>query len=259
MSIAALEDRSPANHDLSMFADLAKAASHSEEEHTQRKGDLESGIGDTWIALLLPLLSSLHSLRLACSKKSLYINRTLQRAIFGKKPFDAQPAFPFLQEASLSHLNENSDVKSHYLPSHILPFFKFPSMRATSADSVIECQPTEDETDGTTTADPLKGFSSINEIKLTSSNGRKGMESLITLCFFLRSFKYQQSGSHASAEGHQPSAFYQSLTSSKNTLETLWLDYHGQHHTFTAAGLNESHDEWFGSLTDFKTLKDIRI
>lgn len=248
----------PADHDMSIFADWAKAVSHSDEEHQQWKDDLTKGTGDAWVALLLPLLSNLHQLRLAFPKNNVYLNRSLQRAMNGEKPFDTQPAFRFLQEASLNHLDEGEDEKSSYLPSQILPFFRFPSMRTISADSVIE-HPRAEETDGKATADPLLGSSSIDEIKLNSSNGRQGMESLITSCSSLKSFKYQHSDSHALAEGYQPSAFYQALAGSKNTLETLWLDSYGQHHTFTSAGLNESHDEWFGSLVEFTVLKDIRI
>lgn len=258
-STTASEDRDPAKHDMPMFADWARVVSHSEDEHMQWKDDLEAGVGDAWVALLLPLLSNLHHLRLAYHKNNVYLNRTLQRAMYGEKPFDTQPAFCCLREASLNHLDEGNDAKSNYLPSQILPFFRFPSMRVISADSVIEYPPTEEEANGETNAEPLMGSSSIDEIKLNSSNGRQGMESLITSCASLRSFKYQHSDSHASAEGYRPSAFYQSLANSKNTLETLWLDYYGQHHTFTAAGLNESHDEWFGPLADFSVLKDIRI
>lgn len=257
--VAASDGGNPASPDMSLFADWAKAVSHSDEEHRQWTDDLEIGAGDAWVALLLPLLSNLHQLRLAYPKKELYLSRTLRRAMNGEKPFDRQPAFRLLREASLNHLDEGDDEKSNYLPSQILPFFRFPSMRSISADSVIEHQSVDVETNGKLTSQPLMGSSSIDEISLSSSNGRQGMESLITSCSSLKSFKYQHTDSHALAEGYQPSAFYQSLAGSKNSLERLWLDSHGQHHTFTAAGLNESHDEWFGSLVDFTALKDIRI
>lgn len=256
-SIAASDSSDPANYDMAPFADLAKAESHSGEEHSQWEEDLKNCAGDAWIALLLPLLDNLQRLHLAYPKRSGYLDRTLRRAVNGEKPFG--PAFRHLAEVSLSHMDDDDDSgKSNYLPSQILPFFRFPSMRAFSADSVIEHHPAQDEDEKKIT-EPLEGSSSIDEIKLSASNGRQGMESLITSCSSLRSFKYQHSDSHALAEGYQPSAFYQSLAGSKNSLETLWLDYYGQHHTFTSAGLNESHDEWFGSLVDFTVLKDIRI
>ncbi|KAH1509868.1 hypothetical protein KXX06_006979 [Aspergillus fumigatus] len=57
----------------------------------------------------------------------------------------------------------------------------------------------------------------------------------------------------------QPAAFYRSLSASKHTLHTLWLDSCGVHLPFTMTGANETHEEWFGSLADFKSLKDVRI
>ncbi|RJE27580.1 hypothetical protein PHISCL_00005 [Aspergillus sclerotialis] len=252
------DDRNPGNYDMAMFADLAKVFSHSEGEYQQWKHDLKNGAGDAWIALLLPLLSNLEHLHLVYPKRSGYLDETLRRAMNGDKPFNAQPAFRRLAEVSLNHMDEGDDSgPGNYLPSQILPFFRFPSMRVFSADSVIEHHPQTD--DRKAVSEPLNGSSSIDEIRLSSSNGRQGMGSLVTSCSSLRSFKYQHSDSHALAEGYQPSAFYQSLAGSKNSLETLWLDYYGQHHTFTASGLNESHDEWFGSLVDFTALKDIRI
>lgn len=258
-SIAASDDTNPANYDMAMFTELAKAVSHSEEEHQHWEADLKNCAGDAWIALLLPLLENLRSLHLAYPRRSGYLDRTLRRAVYGEKPFGKHSAFRHLAEVSLSHMDEGDGCgKGNYLPSQILPFFQFPSMRVFGADSVIEHHPAHDE-DEKKIAEPLDGSSSIAEINLSASNGRQGMESLIASCSCLRSFKYQHSDSHALAEGYQPSAFYQSLAGSRNSLETLWLDSYGEHHTFTSSGLNESHDEWFGSLVDFTVLKDIRI
>ncbi|KAE8146780.1 hypothetical protein BDV25DRAFT_161747 [Aspergillus avenaceus] len=175
----------------------------------------------------------------------------------GEKPFDAQPAFRHLQEVSLAHQDMTEDTKGSYLPSQILPFFQLPSMRMLIADSVIESGSSQDEPQAIDI--PAIGPSPISEITLNSSNGSRGMESLISSCSSLKSFKYQHSDSHLLAEGFRPSAFYRSLAGSKNSLQTLWLDNYGTHLPFTIAGVNETHDEWFGSLADFTALKDIRI
>ena len=241
--------------DMTVFTECAKGLSQSEEEHSEWIAALEKRAQDAWAALLLPLLPNLQQLRLMYPKENVYLDRTLQRAVKGEKPFDTQPAFRLLQQVTLNHLAAEGD-KGNYRPSQVLPFFKFPSMRAISADAVLE-QGSQLENEETT-AEPVTR-SAIDEIRLSSSNGRQGMDTLISSCAPLKSFKYQHSDSHALAEGYQPSAFYQSLAPSKNTLETLWLDYCGDHYTFTAAGLNESHDEPFGSLGDFTALKDIRI
>jgi hypothetical protein len=183
----------------------------------------------------------------------------MQRAVHGETPFQ-KPAFRGLRKVSMSHLPGDGDAKGSFTPSQLLTFFRFSSMRLLSAESVVEQTSTQSEDQESTTEDcPSTEYSSISEIHLTSSNGSKGMQNLISSCSSLKSFKYQHCDNHLFAEGYQPSAFYRTLEGSKNSLETLWLDTHGSHLPFTITGANESHDEWFGSLADFTTLKDIRI
>ncbi|GLA00153.1 hypothetical protein AnigIFM60653_007221 [Aspergillus niger] len=249
------------DEDLAPFAQLAHALSQTAEEHTKWEQDLRDNVEEAWIALLLPLASNLRHLQLVYPKQNVYLDRMMQRAVRGEKPFDDQPAFRVLRDVSLSHLADEEDSRGSYLPSQVLPFFQLPSMRAFSADSVVEStRPRDDEPEPTGPAEePTAGSSSIAEITLNTSSGSQGMQSLIASCSSLQSFKYQHSDSHLLAEGFQPSAFFESLASSKSSLHTLWLDNCGTHLPFTIAGANETHDEWFGPLTEFTALKDIRI
>lgn len=239
----------------SLFTDWTRTISQSDEEHAQWEQDLQHGVSEAWIALLLPLASNLRQLHLIYPKHNTYLDRTLHRAVNGQ-----HPAFRSLQEVSLNHLEGDADnAKGNYLPSQILPFFRLPLMRTLSADTVMESDSAQ-EAWGSPPSTPLTDSpSSISEITLSASNGAKGMESLIASCLSLKTFKYQHSDSHLHAEGYQPSAFYRSLAGSKNTLETLWLDTCGHHLPFTIAGANQTHDEWFGSLADFTALKDMRV
>ncbi|PYH94912.1 hypothetical protein BO71DRAFT_218767 [Aspergillus ellipticus CBS 707.79] len=245
---------------LAPFTQWAHHLSHTNEEHTKWEQDLLHGMGEAWIALLLPLASNLRHLQLVYPKQNQYLNRMMQRAVRGETPFDDLPAFRVLRDVSLSHLPDE-DSQGSYLPSQVLPFFQLPSMRAFSADSVIEStRSQEDEPEPTQSVEtPAAGTSPISEITLHASNGSQGMQNLIASCSSLKSFKYQHSDSHLLAEGYRPSAFYQSLTGSKESLQTLWLDSYGTHLPFTIAGANETHDEWFGPLTEFTALKDLRI
>ncbi|OJJ84489.1 uncharacterized protein ASPGLDRAFT_73976 [Aspergillus glaucus CBS 516.65] len=244
-----------ANEERPLLTDWTRDISQSDEEHAQWEQDLQYGVSDAWIALLLPLVSNLRQLRLIYPRHNTYLDRTLYRAVNGECP-----AFRSLQEVSLSHLEDDADdTKGNYLPSQILPFFQLPLMHTLSADMVLESDSAQ-EARGSPPSNPLTDSpSSISEITLNASNGSKGMQSLIASCSSLKSFKYQHSDSHLHAEGYQPSAFYHSLAGKRNTLETLWLDNCGQHLPFTIAGANETHDEWFGSLTEFTALKDMRI
>lgn len=242
------------SEDRRSLSDLIQGVSLSDQEHIQWMQDLQDGVSEAWIALVLPLAINLRQLRLIYPKHNTYLDRTLQRAVNGEFA-----ALRSLQEVSLSHLEDDTDdTKGNYLPSQILPFFHLPQMRAVEADTVMESSSAQ-ETHGNAPIEPLPGASCISEINLISSNGTHGMESLIAPCSSLRTFKYQHSDSHLHSEGYRPSAFYSSLSGSKDTLETLWLDSCGNHLPFTIAGANETHDEWFGSLADFSALKHMRI
>ncbi|RAL04683.1 uncharacterized protein BO80DRAFT_206196 [Aspergillus ibericus CBS 121593] len=245
----------PSNEDLVPFIQWAHTLSHTAEEHMKWEQDLRDDVEEAWIALLLPLASNLRHLQLVYPRQNLYLDRMVQRAVKGEKPFDDQPAFRVLRDVSLSHLADE-DSRGSYQPSQVLPFFQLPSMRAFSADSVVEStRPQEPES-----AQPVEaGSSLIFEITLSASSGSQGMQSLVASCSSLKSFKYQHSDEHLLAEGFRPSAFFESLAKSKDSLETLWLDSYGTHLPFTVAGANETHDEWFGPLTEFTSLKNIRI
>ncbi|KAJ5825165.1 hypothetical protein N7474_002303 [Penicillium riverlandense] len=255
------------------LTDWLTAISHSEDDRLQWKKDLQSGFGDPWIALVLPLLGQLERLRLAYASNNPYLDRLMQRAVNPETPFDGHQILGRLREVSLRHREDldrpkhqdGADLEDRSSPSSsslILPFFQLPSVQTLRAESVID--PSSDtsgisEDEGNVQGQWPTGFSSIKEIDLRSSNGNHGMESLITSCADLRSFKYQHSDAHILSHGYQPSAFHRSLIRSKHSLQTLWLDQHGDHYPFTGAGLNQTHDEWFGSLAGFVALRDVRI
>ncbi|GFG17303.1 hypothetical protein IFM61392_09964 [Aspergillus lentulus] len=246
---------SAAEEEMEVFRNWAQEISHSDEEYAQWEQDLQQDIGEAWMALLLPLVRNVQQLRLVYPKENKYLDRMMQRAVQREKPFDTQPAFRALREVSMGHLDDTLDSKGTYAPSQVLPFFQLPSMRAITVDSVIESTSADEQP--RSEQDPLA--SSVSEIVLNSSSGAKGMTSIVAACSALRSFKYQHSDGHLLAEGYQPAAFYHSLSASKHTLHTLWLDSCGVHLPFTIAGANETQDEWFGLLADFTNLKDVRI
>jgi hypothetical protein len=241
------------------------SVSHSDTESRQWTEDLEQGLGDAWAALMLPLLSQLRKLQLTYASTSPWLDRIMRRAIQCEKPFTVQPPFKHLQEVSLHH-RDDLDRDDHWATldepqsasTLLLPFFRLPSVRVITANSVVD--PSIAVTSpAQATQNPEAGSSSITEIDLRSSSGNHGMEALVSSCARLKSFKYQHSDSHVLSHGYQPSAFYRSLAHSKKSLQTLWLDHHGNHLPFTAGGLNQSHDEWFGSLVDFTALRELRV
>lgn len=263
----------------SWLTENVHASAYTQEEIADWQRGLAKGHGDPWVALLLPLLTQLRQLHLSYASHTPFLDSVMQRAVAGERPFHKNPAFQHLQEVSLHRRDEIDSSEPQataeggsQAPSAalLMPFFQLPSMRAIIADSVIDPgtithdtgadHDEEEELDEQPETDGVSsGLSSITEIDLRASSGNHGMEALVASCADLRSFKYQHCDSHVHSQGYQPSAFYRSLTRSKDTLQTLWLDHYGNHYPFTAAGLNQTHDEWFGSLADFTALQEVRI
>jgi hypothetical protein len=251
-----------------VLKDCVEASSFSPDEEAQWNEHLAAGRGDAWIALILPLLSQLRQLHLVYSTHTTCLNRIMQRAIAREGPFKSQSVFQHLHKVSLHHQEQVDDPaaqedvgidSSQASSALLLSFFRLPSMRSLVATSVVD--PTSDDLDfdAEETEHSHSGLSSITEIDLRHSSGNRGMEALIASCQDLQSFKYQHSDSRLASHGYVPTAFYRSLARSKRTLQTLWLDHYGDHYAFTSAGLNQTHDEWFGSLADFSALREIRI
>ncbi|KAH2537058.1 hypothetical protein KXW97_006436 [Aspergillus fumigatus] len=223
----AYEGTSVTVDEMEVFRNWAQEISHSDEEYIQWEQDLQQDVAEAWMALLLPLVRNVQQLRLVYPKENKYLDRMMQRAVQREKPFDTQPAFRALRQVSLGHLDDTLDSKGTYAPSQSIRWLNR----------------------------PLR-MSSRNQSK---SKSKSKSTSIVAACSAIRSFKYQHSDDHLLAEGYQPAAFYRSLSASKHTLHTLWLDSCGVHLPFTMTGANETHEEWFGSLADFKSLKDVRI
>lgn len=247
------------------FTDLVTLESFSWKETAHWKEDLAKGRGDAWLALMLPFLSQLRRLHLVYSTPTSCLSRIMQRAINGQRPFQSKPALQHLHEVYLYHQEDpdqpttQDDSEQGSNSALLRPFFRLPSIRSIIAHSVIDPTPDNLESDAGEAEQWPSGISSITEIDLRRSSGNRGMEALIASCANLKLFKYQHSDSHLASHGYQPTAFYRSLTRSKRTLQALWLDHYGDHHPFTSAGLNQTHDKWFGSLADFSALRELRI
>lgn len=248
-----------------IFTDLVTLPSFSSKETAQWKKDLAKDRGDAWLALMLPFLSQLRRLHFVYSTPTSCLKQVMQRAINGQRPCQSQPALQYLREVYLHHQEDpdqpttQDDSAQGSNSAMLQSFFRLPSIRSIIANSVIDPTPDNLDSDPREPEQWPSGRSSITEIDLRHSSGNRGMEALIASCANLKLFKYQHSDSHLASHGYQPTAFYHSLTRSKRTLQILWLDHYGDHHPFTSAGLNQTHDEWFGSLVDFSTLRELRI
>ncbi|KAJ6095247.1 hypothetical protein N7486_005993 [Penicillium sp. IBT 16267x] len=220
-----------------------------------------NGSADAWIALILPLMSQLRQLSLPWGNKAPRMRRIIQNAIYGKRQFQDKSHFQHLQRISFhfcSKMNE-ACVKFGYKSAFselLMPFFQLPSLRGFSVNNLIDpSSPVDTEN---TDSIPI-GFSVVTDIDLRESCGNHGMHKLISSCAALKTFKYQHLDFPLESIGYRSDRLYQSLDRHKGTLEILWLDNHGKHFQFTSAGLNDTRNQWFGSLADFTALRELRI
>ncbi|KAJ5484710.1 hypothetical protein N7539_004698 [Penicillium diatomitis] len=257
----------PSLHECPALTRHIHGMTHSFEELVSWTDHLLQGRSDVWVALVLPLLSHLEKLSLVCSASPRHLTRVLQRGNPVDKSTASQAILCRLRAVSVFHQNNSAsqifeEQSDHNQPEVLSSFMQLPSMRAVVADSVVESQVSGEEiTSPATNSLHQKMLStpSITEIDLRNSCGNEGMKSLLFGCTNLKSFKYQHSDQHLASHGFQPARLRRWLSPSKESLETLWLDQYGDHYAFTVAGLNQTQDEWFGSLAEFSALKDVRI
>lgn len=239
--------------DPELFREIVEKASHSTEERVKWETGLLNGLEDALVELLLVLpLDNLRRLLLEFPGAYSNFPRAFQRAANREKPFDAKPGFPRLEKVEI----EQWDDDDYIHPSTVLPFFRFPSMRALIASGVVE---TSFEIDKHLSQLPLPGSSSITYLNLWYSNGCYGMRDLISSCANLECFKYNHADTHMLGQRFRPSVFFDSLAPAKKSLRSLWLDYCWYHIAEDIEDPDTPHNDRFGSLADFPKLREVRI
>ncbi|KAL4800327.1 hypothetical protein BDV19DRAFT_375948 [Aspergillus venezuelensis] len=270
--------------DIALFSQCAKTHSAVVEEHAQWEQDLVAGVDEAWTVLLLPTVHNVTKLDLVYPnslESKGYLDRLFERAMTTQqqKPASRRLVFHRLREVSLRQAIGEDDVKGTFSTAQVLPFLSMPKLQKLAVDSLVEYCPPADEqrdTDEDERAvdeptretpevqDPRQQepeilSPSLTEINLTTSNGYTGLSQLLSSCPSLTTFKYQHSDAHLLSSGFQPSAFFNTLSMQKSTLQTIHLDNLGEHFPFTIQGLNESYDQPFGSFAEFTALKDLRV
>ncbi|KAL4962544.1 uncharacterized protein BDV14DRAFT_202697 [Aspergillus stella-maris] len=270
--------------DVALFSQCAKTHSATAEEHIQWERNLVAGVDEAWTALLLSTVHNVSKLNLVYPnslESKGYLDRLFDRATTTQqqKPSSRRLAFHRLREVSLQQAVGEDDVKGTFSTAQVMPFLSMPKLQKLSVDSLVEyCPPADERRDadeneravdeltretpevqGPRQQEPEIQSPSLTEINLTTSNGYTGLSQLLSSCPSLTTFKYQHSDAHLLSSGFQPSAFFNTLSTQKSTLQTIHLDNLGEHLPFTIQGLNESYDQPFDSLADFKALKDLRI
>ncbi|KAJ5749232.1 uncharacterized protein N7511_010928 [Penicillium nucicola] len=207
-----------------------------EEEQLLFQG-LEMGDSDAWLAVLIPQLTSLKSLRIAWPYEENKVN-----TMFAKAAEDGGRLFPHLQEVKAGHC----DIEGYLDTDYLDPFFKFPAMRR-----VVGVMVAEDEEDNAPEP-PSQRYSGVEKIELVMSNTVYGFPVWIQSCMALRSFHLDIGGPSISDVSIQSDPLRESLSYHKTTLETLWIR--------TDEEADRDEDEgWIGSFADFSALRMLQI
>lgn len=214
------------------------------------------GNTDAWVMLILPLMSQLKQLSLPWSNNA---GHMIQSAFSTNDRFKENCRFQHLRKVSFHFCSEGEEGDVEFgspeaFSERIMPFFLMPSLRELSVNKVIDpSSRVSKDYKG-----PI-GFSAITDIDLHESCANEGMHKLISSCATLKSFKYQHSDLPLASIGYHPDRLHSSLVQHKESLEILWLDHHGTHYPYTAAGLNQTYKQWIGSFADFTALRELRI
>jgi hypothetical protein len=225
--------------DMTVIQTLLDESTYSEEERTQWKQDVQFGITDAWLALLIPRLRALRKINLTWpfSRDRLYVSKMLDRAVSGE-----EPGFPHLDEAFGSWYDTENGADTTLMH----PFLGFPAMSKLGGFSLEE-----NARDSNQTRPSSSFFSRITDIDLARTNASYGMRYWIVSCKVLKSFRINHGGATVGDNDFNPRALYQSLLLHKKTLERIWLGSDEE--------LFSDDSPWMGSFVDFPVLKTLKV
>ncbi|BCS28190.1 uncharacterized protein APUU_61238S [Aspergillus puulaauensis] len=200
---------------------------------------------DAWRAVLLILVPNLETLNIEWHPSEKYTQKVFSRALNHEKPFDTRPAFTRLRSISIQEWEyDDTLIKA----CDIVNSFRFPSLRQFSCYGVADFAD-DDEVSRIT---KLGAFSKVTDIAFYNSNSTNGFSSFVIACENLQSFVYEHIFLAEWGESCNPPAIFKTLLHHKDTLVKL--------HVYNAEVEDEpSENAFFGSLSNFAVLKDLRL
>jgi hypothetical protein len=230
-------------YDVAVIRTLLDESTCSEEEKTHWNQDVERGITDAWLALLIPRLRALHKINLTWpfSRDRLYVSKMLVRAVSGEGP-----GFPCLDEAFGSWYDSEGGANTTLMH----PFLAFPAMCKLGGFSLEEN--VHDNVHNSGQSRLCSSFTSrITDIDLDRTNALYGMRYWVETCKVLKSFRINHGGAMVGDDDFNSRALYQSLRLHKNSLERIWL-------ASDEKSLSDN-NPWMGSFIDFSVLKTLKV
>jgi hypothetical protein len=206
--------------DRDLMERLLREASTDTQNRAEWMKDLEDGVTDAWLALLIPRLTNLHKISLVWNHDASYVYKMLEAASKSKTP-----VFPHLEEAWGAHWDTEMGTDTDMMK----PFFKFHTMRKIGGFMLYEPEAFDDEEEeeeeGWTPRNRLEtfdiGFSNITDIDLRMTNVADGLQSWIRACKALKSFRLAEGGSIVSYAASHREKLYSALSDHKTTLQAV--------------------------------------
>lgn len=190
-------------------------------------------------------MPNLETLSIEWHPSEKYTRKVFSRALKHEKPFDTRPAFTRLRSISNQEWEYDDTVIK---ACDIVNSFRFPSLRQFSCYGVADFAD-DDELSRIT---KLGAFSKVTDIACYDSNSTNGFSSFVLACENLQSFVYEHIFLAEWGESCNPPAIFKTLLHHKDTLVKL--------HVYNAEVEHEpSENAFFGSLSDFAALKDLRL
>ncbi|CEJ56209.1 hypothetical protein PMG11_02426 [Penicillium brasilianum] len=223
---------------------VREATSDSDRQETWIE-DLERGITDAWLALMIPRLNNLRKISLVWSLDADYVSGMLIDAAKSETP-----VFPHLEEAWAAHWDTENGSETELM----LPFFQFPAMRKLGGDMLHDgWEWTEEGNQHNPWGLPVEiSCSNITDIDLRMSCANDGLQTWIRSCKALETFRHSDGGSAVLYEPSNQRRLYEALSLHKATLQALSIDS-------DVYGMDPEENENFfmGSFADFTNLKTL--
>lgn len=221
----------PASLDSEFDRDLMERLLQETSTDTQTRAewmkDLEDGVTDAWLALLIPRLTNLRKISLVWAHDAFYVYRMFEAASKSKTP-----VFSHLEEAWGAHWDTEMGTDTDMMK----PFLKFHTMRKIGGFMLYEPEAfdgTEEEEGEWTPRNRLEtsniGFSTITDIDLRLTNAADGLQGWIRACKVLKSFRLAEGGSIVSDVASNRERLYSALSDHKTTLRAISITQDPDH------------------------------
>lgn len=231
------------DYDSDVMEPLVREASGDSDRQKSWISDLERGITDAWLALLIPKLSNLRKISLTWNFEADYVSKMFVEAAKAETP-----VFSHLEEAYAAHWDTEGGADTELM----LPFFKFPAMRKIGGFRLCDGFEWDENGNAENSLRHIEiGCSSVTDIDLDITNATDGLQSWIRSCKALKSFRIRDGGSNISYEPPNQRRLYEALLLHKTTLQAVSIS--------DDLDPDENENSFMGTFADFTNLKTLHV